>query len=116
MRSSIAAGSMVAGFRVDSLIGEGAMGAVYLADDATRGEKVALKVLAPELARDDRFRRRFLRESQLAGALDHPHIVSTIASGEEDGVLYLAMAYVEGRTFASCSGATVGSSRSVRSI
>jgi tRNA A-37 threonylcarbamoyl transferase component Bud32/streptogramin lyase len=96
MRSSIAAGSVVAGFRVDSLIGEGAMGAVYLAEDTRRGEKVALKVLAPELARDDRFRQRFLRESQLAGALDHPHIVPTIASGEEDGVLYLAMAYVEG--------------------
>jgi serine/threonine protein kinase len=55
-----------------------------------------LKLLAPELARDERFRQRFLRESQLAASLDHPHIVPTIASGEESGVLYLAMAYVEG--------------------
>jgi Serine/threonine protein kinase len=57
---------------------------------------VALKLLAPELARDERFRQRFLRESQLAGSLDHPHIVRTVASGDENGVLYLAMEYVEG--------------------
>ena len=85
----------MAGFRVDSLIGEGAMGSVYLAE-ASDGRKIALKVLAPELARDERFRQRFLRESQAAAGLDHPHIVPTVASGEEDGLLYLAMAYVDG--------------------
>jgi tRNA A-37 threonylcarbamoyl transferase component Bud32 len=95
MPPSVAAGTIVAGFRVESLIGTGAMGAVYLADSA-RGEHVALKVLPPELARDERFRQRFLRESQLAASLEHPNIVPTIASGEEDGALYLAMAYVEG--------------------
>src|SRR5439155_27115205 len=51
---------------------------------------------APALARDERFRRRFLRETELAASLDHPHIVETLASGEEDGALYLAMAYVDG--------------------
>jgi tRNA A-37 threonylcarbamoyl transferase component Bud32 len=95
MPPSVAAGTIVAGFRVESLIGTGAMGAVYLADSA-RGDHVALKVLPPELARDERFRQRFLRESQLAASLEHPSIVPTIASGEEDGALYLAMAYVEG--------------------
>jgi serine/threonine-protein kinase len=94
--SSVAAGTVVAGFRVQSLLGEGAMGAVYLAEDTIRGGRVALKLLAPELARDDRFRQRFLRESRLAASLDHPHIVPTIVSGEEAGLLYLAMAYVEG--------------------
>ena len=89
-------GAVLAGFRVESLIGEGAMGAVYLAEDTKGGRRVALKVLAAELARDDRFRQRFLRESQVAAGLDHPHIVPTVASGEEDGVLYLAMVYVDG--------------------
>jgi serine/threonine protein kinase len=64
-------GTVVAGFRVESLIGEGAMGAVYLAEDAKTGRRVAVKVLVPELAGDERFRQRFLRESQLAAGLDH---------------------------------------------
>jgi tRNA A-37 threonylcarbamoyl transferase component Bud32 len=96
MRSHVTAGTILVGFRVDRLIGEGATGEVYLAEDATHGNRVALKVLAPELAHDDRYRERFLRESSLAASLDHPHIVPIVAAGEEDGLLYLAMAYVEG--------------------
>ena len=96
MPSRVAIGEVFAGFRVEALIGEGAMGAVYLAKDARQGRRIALKVLAPELARDERFRQRFLRESELAASLDHPHIVSTVSTGEEDGDLYLAMEYVEG--------------------
>src|SRR5690349_13806601 len=96
MRSSLATGTEVAGFRVESLIGEGAMGAVYLAEETTSGRRIALKVLTPELARDERFRQRFLRESRLAASLHHPNIVATVASGEDDGLLYLAMTYVEG--------------------
>jgi serine/threonine protein kinase len=89
MATEVTTGTVVADFRVESLIGEGAMGAVYLAKDTSRGGQVALKVLSPELARDERFRQRFLRESRLAASLDHPHIVLTIASGEDEGVLYL---------------------------
>src|SRR6476646_2888388 len=96
MRSSVAIGTVLAGFRVQSLIGEGAMGSVYLAEEVRSGRRLALKVLAPELARDERFRQRFLRESQLASGLHHPNIVATIGSGEDGGLLYLAMAYVEG--------------------
>ncbi len=96
MRTPVLSGTMLAGLRVKALIGEGAMGAVYLAEEISGGRRVALKVLAPELARDERFRQRFLRESAIAAGLDHPNIVRTIASGEEDGVLYLAMDYVEG--------------------
>ena len=72
------------------------MGSVYLAEDTVRGGSVALKLLAPELASDERYRQRFLRESQAAASLDDPHIVQTIASGEESGVLYLAMEYIDG--------------------
>jgi serine/threonine protein kinase len=72
------------------------MGVVYLAEQRFPRRKVALKVLAPELARDERFRDRFVRESNLAASLDHPNIVPIHAAGEEDGLLYLAMRYVQG--------------------
>ena len=96
MSSEVSLGATVAGFRVERLIGRGAMGAVYLTEDVHLRRKVALKVLAPELANDDRFRRRFLLESQLAASLEHPHIVPIYAAGEVDGALFLAMKYVEG--------------------
>ena len=67
-----------------------------MAEDVRLGRKVALKLLVPELAESDRFRERFLRESQIAASLDHPHIVPIYAAGEADGQLYLAMRYVEG--------------------
>jgi ABC-type transport system substrate-binding protein len=88
-------GSVVGGLRIGELLGRGAMGAVYLAEDA-HCRQVALKLLSPELAHDERFRQRFLRESKLAATLDHPHIVRTIASGDDGGVLFLAMAFVGG--------------------
>ncbi len=95
MASGIESGGLVAGFRVRSLLGEGAMGAVYAAETED-GRRVALKLLAPQFDGDERFRKRFLRESRLAASLEHPHIVPTIDAGEVDGVLYLAMEHVEG--------------------
>ena len=96
MGSDVRTGITLAGFRVDSLIGQGAMGAVYLAEDTKVGERVALKLLVPELTADERFRQRFMREAEIAASLDHLHIVPIRTFGEEDGRLYLAMAYVEG--------------------
>jgi hypothetical protein len=95
MAGKLAAGTVVAGFRVESSLGHGAMAEVYraCADD---GQVVALKLLDDTLARDERFRQRFLRESQLASSLDDPNIVRTIASGEDRGRLYLVMDLVEG--------------------
>ena len=78
------------------MLGRGGMGIVYLAKHARLGRKVALKVIAPELAHDEEFRERFLRESQLAASLDHPHVIPIYDAGEIDGVLFLAMRYVEG--------------------
>src|SRR5215216_665594 len=89
-------GTSVAGFRIERLLGRGGMGAVYLAEDTALARKVALKLLSPELAENERFRERFLRESRLAASLDHPHIVPIFQAGEADGVLFLAMRYVEG--------------------
>src|SRR5213596_3633076 len=116
MRPEVRTGALLAGFRVESLLGEGAMGTVYLAEETSSGRRVALKLLAPELARDERFRRRFLRETELATSLDHPHIVTTLASGEDGGTLYLAMAYVEGSDLRELLRREGNSSRSARSI
>jgi tRNA A-37 threonylcarbamoyl transferase component Bud32 len=93
--TAVEPGSTVAGFRIVSLIGDGAMGTVFRAEDAG-GTVVALKLLAPQLARDERFRQRFLRESRIAAGLRHPYVVPVVASGDADGVLYLAMEHVDG--------------------
>jgi YVTN family beta-propeller protein len=93
-------GSELAGYRIAALIGRGGMGAVYRAEETSLGRNVALKVIAPELAEDGRFHERFLRESRIAASLDHPHIVPIFKAGDEDGVLFLAMRYVEGTDLA----------------
>lgn len=72
------------------------MGVVYLAKDLRMGRVVALKVLAPELTHSNVFRRRFIHESRMAAAIDHPHIVPIFGAGEANGVLYIAMRYVSG--------------------
>lgn len=94
--SDVLVGSEFAGYRVEAFIGRGGMGAVYRAVEEGLGRRVALKVIATELAEDGRFRERFLRESRIAASLDHPHVVPIFAAGEADGALFLAMRYVEG--------------------
>jgi serine/threonine-protein kinase len=85
-----------AGYRIDSRVGRGGMGVVYHATDLSLDRPVALKVLAEDLAKDPGFRRRFVTESKLAAALDHPNIVPIHAAGEQDGILYIAMRFVPG--------------------
>ena len=89
-------GSELAGYRIEALLGRGGMSDVYLAQDLRLKRRVALKLLAPDLARDERFRERFLRESELAASLDHANVIPIFEAGEVDGVLYIAMRYVEG--------------------
>ena len=89
-------GATFAGYRVESLLGRGGMGVVYRATDLSLDRPVALKLIAPELAEDEHFRGRFLKESRLAASLDHPSVVPIYEAGEHDGQLYLAMRYVEG--------------------
>jgi serine/threonine-protein kinase len=79
------------------LLGAGSSGAVYLAEDVMLERRIALKILGPEFASDERFRERFLRESRLAASLEHPNIVPIHAAGEADGALFIAMRFVEGR-------------------
>jgi len=90
------ADTMLAGYRIEDLLGRGGMSTVYLAEDTRLRRRVALKVLAPELGRDARFRDRFVRESQIAAGMEHPNIVPIYEAGEADGMLFIAMRYVRG--------------------
>jgi CheY-like chemotaxis protein len=94
--AELAIGSTFAGHRIDAIAGRGGMGVVYRATDLTLDRPVALKLLAPSLARDPVFRARFERECRLAAALDHPHVVPIFHAGAERGALYLTMRYIEG--------------------
>jgi serine/threonine-protein kinase len=86
----------VAGYRLEEQIGRGGMALVYRARDVQLGRNVALKLLSPVLGRDEAFRQRFIRESRAAAAVDHPHIIPIFAAGDSDGVLFIAMRYVQG--------------------
>lgn len=88
-------GTELLGYRLEELVGRGGMSVVYRATDLRLNRQVALKLLAPQLARDERFRRRFLAESQVAASLEHPHILPVYDAGEAKGLLYIAMRYVE---------------------
>jgi len=92
----LAAGSRVAGYLLEEQAGAGGMAVVFRARDERLGRPVALKVLAPGLAADADFRRRFLRESRAAAAVDDPHIIPVYEAGEAGGVLFIAMRYVSG--------------------
>ncbi len=89
-------GDVIAGCRIESLLGRGGMGAVYLATHQRLQRKVALKVLIPELAADVTFRERFIRESQLAALLEHPNVIPIYDADEYERVLFISMRYVEG--------------------
>jgi serine/threonine protein kinase len=91
----------IAGYRIEARVGRGGMGEVYRAVQLNLGRRVALKVLAPELADDDVFRRRFLRESRIAASIDHPSIIPIYETGEDGGLLYIAMRYVDGLDLAT---------------
>ena len=89
-------GTEIAGYRIESLIGRGGMAVVYRAEDMRLGRKVALKLLTPQLADNEQFRQRFMRESRLAASLDHPNIVPIYEAGEAEEQLFIAMRYVIG--------------------
>ena len=89
-------GSIFAGHRIEGTAGSGAMGVVLRATDLALDRRVALKLIAPALARDPVFRARFERECRIAAALDHPNVVEIFRAGEEDGKLYVTMRYVDG--------------------
>ncbi len=89
-------GSLVAGYRLEAQVGTGGMAVVFRARDERLGRVVALKILAPVLAADGTFRRRFIAESRAAAAVDDPHIIPVHEAGEAGGVLFIAMRFVQG--------------------
>jgi serine/threonine protein kinase len=89
-------GTVFAGYRIEALRGRGGMSVVYRAENPRLGNVVALKLLSPELAEDESFRERFVRESRTAASIPHPNIIPIYDAGDAEGVLYIAMRFVEG--------------------
>jgi len=87
-------------YRVDAVVGEGAMGVVYRARllHGSPSDPVALKVVRPELGADGEFRERFRREARAARTVSHPHVVPVLDAGEVDGRAFVAMPFVDGES------------------
>jgi predicted ATPase len=96
VEGALGAGSEVAGYRIERLLGRGGMGFVYEAEHQVLRRKAALKTLAPELGGGGEFRERFIRESQTVASIDHPNIIPIYDAGELEGLVYIAMRYVKG--------------------
>ena len=106
--TGLAPGTEFAGHRIDAVAGRGGMGVVYRATQTALDRVVALKLIVPELADDPGLRDRFERESRIAASIDHPNVLPLYYAGEQDGVLYQAMRYVDGtdlRTLVRAHGA-----------
>ena len=88
-------GSTVGPYRIVDLLGLGGMGRVYRALDGD-DQLVALKLVRGDLAQDGVFRKRFEREARIAQQVVHPHVVPVLATGEHDGVPYLAQRFIDG--------------------
>jgi YVTN family beta-propeller protein len=93
-QSEVQMGSEFLGYRIEEQIGRGGMGIVYRAYDLRLKRTVALKLVTPELALDERFRERFAKETELAISLEHPNVVPIHDAGDVAGRLYLAMRLV----------------------
>ncbi|MEP6477257.1 MAG: Stk1 family PASTA domain-containing Ser/Thr kinase [Actinomycetota bacterium] len=87
-------------YRLEASIGTGGMAEVFRGQDTTLDRQVAIKVLAPQFARDPSFVARFRREAQAAARLNHPNIVNVYDTGVDGDTNYIVMEYVEGRTLA----------------
>ena len=94
--TELTANAVIAGHRIEALIGRGGMGAVYKATHIELGRPVALKVISAAFADDPGFRERFKRESRLAASIDHPNVIPVYQAGEADGALFITMRYVDG--------------------
>src|SRR5690349_4953846 len=96
LQAGLEPGTVVSRYRVEELVARGGMGLVYRATDVRLDRPVALKILSPELSEDERFRERFVRESRLAAAVDHPNVIPVYEADDWNGLLYLAMRFVDG--------------------
>ncbi|WP_257312755.1 serine/threonine protein kinase [Geothrix fuzhouensis] len=83
-------------FEIKRVLGNGAMGEVYLGVDPSIGREVAIKTILPAAAQGGEAKERFAREARAAGVLNHPNLVTIYEFGEDQGVLYIAMEFVKG--------------------
>lgn len=88
----------IPGYRIEKIIGKGAMSTVYLAVQESLERRVALKVLTPKLAADPTFHKRFIKEGRIIAKLGHPHIVTIFDTGNCHDTYYIAMEYLEAGT------------------
>ncbi len=95
------AGQSLGGYVLDEEIGRGSMGMVYRGRQIALGREVAIKVLSQALAKDASYVARFIREAQIMAGLNHPNIVQIFDAGQQNGLLYFVMEYVQGPTIAS---------------
>ncbi len=98
---SLAPGARLGPYEIVASIGAGGMGQVYEARDTRLDRTVAVKILPPVFAHDPQLRQRFDREARTVAALNHPHICVLHDIGEQDGIAFLVMEYLEGETLAS---------------
>ena len=99
-------GTRLGPYTVTSALGVGGMGEVYKARDGRLDRDVAIKVLAPSLAADPRFKERFDREARLVASLNHPHICTLYDVGEHEGAAFLVMSISRGtRSPRGCASA-----------
>lgn len=96
MSADLTDGQDVGGCHILAVVGSGGMGIVYRAEQRSLGRVVALKVIRPQISAAADYRARFLREAQLAAAVNHPHVVTVYDVGEDAGRLYLIMQWVDG--------------------
>ena len=94
----LTAGQTLGRYRIVSLIGEGGMGQVYLAEDTKLHRKLSLKFLSTNVTQDHERLRRFEQESHATSALNHPNIITIYEIGEEDGHQFIATEFIEGQT------------------
>jgi serine/threonine protein kinase len=88
-------GTRIGEYQIVELLGVGGMGRVYRAT-AADGSEVAIKLVKSDYARDETFRRRFIREARIAQSVKHPNVVPVVATGEENGVPFMAQRFVDG--------------------
>jgi CHASE2 domain-containing sensor protein/predicted Ser/Thr protein kinase len=93
---SLSATDVIRGYRIEGMIGRGAMGVVYKATQLNLGRTVAIKVISPSFATSPMFRQRFERESRLAARIEHVNVLPVYEAGDDDGLLFIAMRYVDG--------------------
>jgi serine/threonine protein kinase len=91
------AGTTLGNYEIESLLGKGGMGVVYKARQISLNRNVALKILPPALSSDESFVKRFQREAHAVARLNHPNIVHIYDIGEEEGLHFFSMEYVDGK-------------------